>query len=314
LSQPAKWRHHVPQPGDIAFALLEPKWSATLVITLADRPQRPAELKQQLSDAPHSTLVERLGDLARGTVVVRQSLAGDLRGASYALSESGRELAEIVTAATSIERERSNGSGLHAAGEQTLRLIANPSNREIGRLLINGPLALVEIERGLPRRPRSSINRHLRNLLRAGTIEAWHGQSGRTRYELAMRARRLAFLVLLAARWDRRWRPHLRVPSDVGGVIQMVAPLAHVAPGHSGICRLHIESEPAEADVHMTISKGQISTFPLPPTTSYDAYGTTTPESWGRALLRRELVGIEIDGDCELLTAAVVALSESLRT
>jgi DNA-binding HxlR family transcriptional regulator len=307
------WHDRAPQPGDAALALLAPEWTVGIVGELARCPLRPAELERRLAGAPHATLMDRLGDLSGEEIVVRERLAGDARGAKYALTERGRGLEEIVAAAALIERERPDAAaGDRPAGERTLRLVADPYNRAITRVLADGSQTLAEIERGLPGLAHSSVDRQLRELRQAGVVAVGREPSGRTPYELVLDGRRLALLVLLAARWERRLAPRAQMATDVGGLVHMIAPLAQIAPVLQGACRLHVEGRPGEPDIHLSVGKGRISALALAPAVAIDAHGDATAEQWGRALLRRDPAGIVVRGDSVLLGAVVVALGAAL--
>lgn len=308
------WKDRAPQPGDASLGLLAPEWTAAIVGELADEPLRPAELKQRLPGAPHATLMGRLGDLARARIVARDGVAGSPRHVEYALTERGRGLTEIVAEAARSEPERPAGAGERPAGEPICRLIASRRSRAIGRTLAHGPLAQAEIERSLPGVPRSSLERCLRELLRAGAVdERPELSSERALYELSDYGRGLARLVLLAARWEWRWLDVRERPrSDVCGLVHTIAPLARIAPELEGACRLHVLEPAGEPLVDVSAARGKISALPLAPTVPIYAHARAGAGEWGRALLECDPGGIAIDGDGELLHAVIVALGAGM--
>ena len=293
--------------------LLAPEWIVGIIGELAGGPLRPAEIERRLAGIPHATLMDRLKDLSR-LEIIHNRPADSARRSEYALTNRGHGLEEIVAAATMIERARPAVARDRPAGERTLRLIADPYARAISRMLADGSLTLAEIERGLPGLAHSSVSRSLRNLQQAGVVAVGRGPSSRSSYGLILDGRRLALLVVLAVRWERRLAPLARTASDVGGLVHMIAPLAQIAPGVEGASRLHVEGEPGKPDVHVSVGRGKISALPLAPTGAFDAHGSGTAEQWGRALLRRESTGIIIQGDRVLLGAIVTALGSALRT
>jgi DNA-binding HxlR family transcriptional regulator len=307
------WQDYVPQPGDVALGLLAPAWTVGIVGELANSPLRPADLKRRLPGAAHATLMGRLKHLARREIVVRECVPGSPLHVEYALTERGRQLAEIVVEAARIERERPAAGG-HPAGERILRLVASRRSRAIGRALAHGPLTEAEIERTLPGTPHSSLERCLRELLRAGAVsERRERPAAHAQYELSDYGRRLTRLVLLAAQWERRWLDAEAQPqSDVGGLVHVVAPLAHTPPELEGACRLHILEPPGELPVDIGVAKGKISALALAPTVPINAHAHAAAWAWGRALLECDSTGIAVDGDRQLLHAAIVALGAAL--
>jgi DNA-binding HxlR family transcriptional regulator len=311
------WSDRAPQPGDAALALLEPEWTVGIVGALAGGPLRPAELQRLLAPIPHTTLIDRLGELERQGVLAGDDPADESsRSAKRALTERGRWLEEIVAEAALIERERPDAGEDRPAGERVLRLIADRYNRAIRRLLADGPLTQAAIERGLPGRSHSSVSRQLRKLLEAGAIAVGPEPSGHDSHRLVPYGRRLALLILHASRYDWRLDPRVQAPSDVGGLVHMIAPLARLKPGLEGACLLRVERESGELneqEIHLTVARGKILVTALPPVVIHNATGSATAERWGNSFLRGEPTGIDAQGDRELLDAVVVALAGGLR-
>jgi DNA-binding HxlR family transcriptional regulator len=300
------------------LALLGDEWTAALIGELAKGPLSATELERRLCPIAHAPLVERLKDLSLREIVVRERRSRGASRGQCALSERGRGLAEIVAEAARLETEQPGSAvgravGGGAAGALALSLVADGHNRAIGRALAHGPLSGAEIERKLPGAAHASLSRRLRELERVGAVTVRREPSGRSACELSAYGRRLALLALHAASWERCWAsPDAQPPSDVGGLVHVIAPLARISRRFAGACRLHVVAPTGEPPIDFAVCAGRIEALPLTPSTPFDAHGRAAALAWDRALLDGDLGGVEVEGDRALLSAAVVALSTAL--
>jgi DNA-binding HxlR family transcriptional regulator len=309
-------RSRIAQPGDAALSLLSPEWTTGIVVALECGPLRPADLKRRFPAAPHATVMDRLRALAHHDVIVRDRVADDMRATIYSLTDCGRDLGAIAVSAARLECASAHGNHSAAgncrpAGETAIRLMA-PVSRAIRRVLADGPLVLSELERRLPHEPHSSIRRRLHELQRSGQVEAWQGRADQSFYELVRESRRMALLGLLATGWEQRWTSQHAPLTGVGEVLHMIAPLVRIPSQREGVCRLHVECQCGEPDVHLAVGKGKIAALPLPPILGFNAVATASPAAWNHALLRGDLGGVAIAGDRALLADLVSALSDVL--
>jgi DNA-binding HxlR family transcriptional regulator len=302
--------------GERALKLLADGRVVALLHEMSDGPLRPVELERRLSGIGHAPLIERLGRLSREPVGLCERFDDDnARAVRYGLSERGRDLAEIVAEAARREQAPS-GENAVPPGARALRLTAHGCNRAIARALAHAPLGLAELERSLPHIAHASLTRHLHQLCDGGAVAVRSAsESGRMVYEPTAEGRRLALLVVLAARWEDRWAPDRRRParSDVHGLVHVIAPLARVVPGVAGACRLHVLAPPGEPAIDLAAGAGRLSALALAPPAPLDAHGRATARAWVDALLDCDPAQIAAEGDRALLSAVVAALSTALR-
>jgi DNA-binding HxlR family transcriptional regulator len=302
------------QPGERALKLLADERVVALLQEVAGGPLRPVEIERRLPGIGHAALIERLGRLSREQPALYERLGGRGRAVRYGLSQAGRELAQIVVEAGRQERRHREGVGV-PPGVRALKLVAHECNRAIGRTLAYVPLTLTDLERSLPRVAHTSLMRHLHQLCDGGAVGVRHShESGRTAYELTAQGRRLALLVVLASRWEGRWASEGdgMQSSDIHGLVHVIAPLARIAPGIAGICRLHVLAPPGEPTVDLAVGSSRISSLALSPLVPLDAYGCAGASTWAQALLSRDPTAIAMEGDRVLLSEVVVALGTAL--
>lgn len=99
---PCRSRLHLAEPGcptsavdqEFALAVLDGKWKTVILSYLKERPCRYAELRKLVPSLSDKVLSERLRDLTRSGLVVREPVTG--RTHSYLLSEKGRSLSELL--------------------------------------------------------------------------------------------------------------------------------------------------------------------------------------------------------------------------
>jgi DNA-binding HxlR family transcriptional regulator len=85
----------------------------------------------------------------------------------------------------------------------------------IVRELLLGSRRFAELERGLPRIPRSMLVQRLRSLERDGIIERRTGDGRRCEYHLTQAGQELYGIVMQLGEWGQRWVNHDIGPSDI---------------------------------------------------------------------------------------------------
>ena len=83
-------------PVEDWLSFLGHRWNAQLLWQLAASPKRHAELLTQLSGISAKVLAERLSTLARRGLIHKTALATFPRTVSYALSERGVQIVQIL--------------------------------------------------------------------------------------------------------------------------------------------------------------------------------------------------------------------------
>lgn len=81
-------------PTEFTLAVLDGKWKTVILSYLKERPCRYAELRKLAPRLTDKVLSERLHELIRSGLVVRQPMRG--RTQSYSLSRRGRSLSDLL--------------------------------------------------------------------------------------------------------------------------------------------------------------------------------------------------------------------------
>lgn len=278
------------QLGTDALRLLAESWMLSVVLTLADGEERPAELEQRLPRTGHAVLIRRLRRLTdRGLTVKRAQhgvpphprTAGVGPETHYVLSDAGRSLLDVAVEAASWERRWcSDAERSDPAGILPIRHLADRHTRQIIVHLAEEPRTAEEIEAAISTLGRSAIRRRLRELVLKGLLAATKARGPR-QFELTTAARDLAALALHAGRWEWRWqRPDKAHPTrDLRDLLRVLAPLCHLDPSLVGLCQLHVQGA-NDADIYLVAHDGGIRTLSRPASEPPVASGRATPQQW----------------------------------
>ncbi len=191
------------EPGASILQLLAEKSTVEVLRELSDSPVRPSELKQRLPDIPHSALMRRLAELALAGAVTHERIVGTPPRAYYSLTSAGEALPQIAEASARWGQRGPTEARRCDPDAMALRLLADGHIRTILRALAGRPLRPTDLNR-LLRPSKSMIHRRLHSLLLDGILTRSKNK-GEVRYTLTGDARRLEFIALLAAKWERRW-------------------------------------------------------------------------------------------------------------
>lgn len=82
-------------PTEFTLAVLDGKWKTVILSYLKERPFRYAELRKLVPRLSDKVLTERLRDLTRSGLIVRQETAGG-RTRTYTLTDKGRSLSLLL--------------------------------------------------------------------------------------------------------------------------------------------------------------------------------------------------------------------------
>jgi DNA-binding HxlR family transcriptional regulator len=102
-------------PTEFTLAVLDGKWKTVILSYLKERPLRYAELRKLVPRLSDKVLTERLRDLTRSGLIVRQETAGS-RTRTYTLTDKGRSLSLLLQHLYSwgVENSSSFGVGVGA--------------------------------------------------------------------------------------------------------------------------------------------------------------------------------------------------------
>ncbi len=87
-----------PREGCVASALkvLGNKWTALILLNMADSPQRFTELERNLSNISPRTLSQRLDDLVAYKIITKQVFAESPPRIEYQLTDKGRDFVPVL--------------------------------------------------------------------------------------------------------------------------------------------------------------------------------------------------------------------------
>lgn len=313
------------QLGDATLALLADECMLAVLNVLSDGPASAREIEDRAPGISHQTASRCLRALARGRFA---SAVHEAQGSSredgrqgrprvrYELSELGRELLlEVVRAAVDSERAwRPPLAPRGAPGLWVLKLLSDRRARALARELADAPLTPAELEARLPQLASSTFKARLKTLRDYGVLVR-EKHDGETRYALPQDARRMAIVVLLAARCEwRRADPEDRtLGGDMPGLLHVLAPLARVPRATTGSCRWRVDAHGTPApEVHLTAAAGRVAALGASPLTEPDAAGHAVLEVWCEALLSGDPSEIATTGEEALFRAIFGALSVAL--
>ena len=312
------------QLGVRVLKLLAEESMVAILCALADGALRPAELERRLPDAGHSVVMRRLRHLLDNKLVVHEHRRGQPphahsapvpHEARYELTDAGRALLELPAEAHRWEQTWcSQAERRDPPGALAIALTADEHMRDITLLLADGPLCTTDLDGRTPGLGRSALRRRLRDLVLAGLLERRDGGGIPLRYELTEGARHLALVAMRAGCWEWQWsRPRHPAPgTDLGKLLHMLAPVAHVSEPVAGICQLHLDAGGGDdPDIYLAARAGNVLALLGAPEAPPEAVGHATPAAWCDALLLRE-GPIAMSGDDELLAAVIGALSRAL--
>ena len=287
----------------------------------------PARLARSL-EVSERRVRHHLSVLARCGVVVRVTGPWRSYRVAWKLNEAGRELLELHELIVGCERRLAE-RGDWAPSRPLVQALHSMQMRAILSTLAGASLALVELERRLPHMPHTTLEHSLRRLGESGVVDADGTGSGGRRYQLRQCVRpSLARIALSGVHWRLRFRPDQPPWSagDLLGLLVLLAPIVHVAPGVHGVCvmqALPMVAPTADGvrwpDAHVSVVRRRISPRansspqPIGPPPARQARVWASDLAWCEALLSGDFGRIEMEGEHELAHALLAALAAAVR-
>jgi DNA-binding HxlR family transcriptional regulator len=300
--------------GHLALKLVAQRWVIAILLELADGPLRPHELERRLGGLSHGGLVRRLSELSRNGVVRHRRGREVPPRAYYTLTRAGEELLTIADRAARWE-EQTRVPNQALAGASALRVIADARTREILRELAIAPSGPRELGRRIGPVGHAALMRRLSTLTH-DCLLLRRKHEDRVVYELTDQARGLATLAILAMGWERARcaGADQPPPSDLTGMLRLIAPLAVAAPELRGICRLQIDT-PCEREASLCVRVEQRALTVLDPVPgAAAAVRAHAPlDTWLRALLAGPPSGLVAVADPTLVAGVLDAFATLLR-
>jgi DNA-binding HxlR family transcriptional regulator len=301
--------------GQRALKLTAQRWVIAILLELADEPLRPHELERRLSGLSHAGLMRRLAELTRFGVVIHTRSRDIPPRAYYALTRSGEELLTIADRAARWEeqtRVRSNT----LPGAWALRAVADHRALEAMRALAPAPCGPRELGRRIAPVAHAVLMRRLSALTLDGLVIRRERHAS-VLYELAPDARGLIALVILAMGWERArdGGAGARPPSDLAGMLGLMAPICGVPRELNGVCRLRIEAAgEREPEICLAAEAGSLRVLAGSSPHQPQACVRGPLDAWLRTLLTGAPTALVAAADPVLAMGVADALGEPLRT
>jgi DNA-binding HxlR family transcriptional regulator len=307
--------------GTSALSLLSLSLSDAILRGLAEQPRSLVQLRRAAASPSESTMRLRLQTLIQAGAVDgrRQSrLGGSL---DYELTPSGRRLLRVADILQAWLQEGPDGPlllGGTAARSAVKSLVAGWGTSML-RALAARPLSLTELDSLISGLSYPALERRLTTMRLAGHLEALPTGPRGTPHAVTDWLRRGTAPLAIAMRWEREdlgadARPISN--RDIEAFFLLAVPLVSLPAELSGRCRLSVEMPGANgtqlAGATVDVEEGRIASC-----TSRMEGGPATWISgpipvWSRAVIEHRTDGLEVSGDCQLATALVEVLHETL--
>jgi DNA-binding HxlR family transcriptional regulator len=301
------------------LGILADDWTWLTLCELAVEPKRQVDLERRLPPLAVSTVNERLHRLLAAGIAAERRLSARPLRVAYQLTRQGAEVRAIRQAAARWEARASPACMDESLlpGSAALRLLADRWVLPIMRGLAVGARRRGEIELGIPGLTEATLDNRLQHLREIGLVsyQRLRGFPVRVEYELTPTGRWLPAVALLAIRWEWRWgRPaRPQMASDLVGLVRLIAPLAQVASGISGVCEIAVSSASAiEPSIVLDVRDGVLRILPDSRRPAADVRAEGRPLEWCRALVSGKGSGLQISGSASLADAVVKALYRAL--
>ncbi|HXR29133.1 MAG TPA: winged helix-turn-helix transcriptional regulator [Solirubrobacteraceae bacterium] len=299
--------------GRLALKLIAQRWVIAVLLELADGPLRPHELERRVVGLSHAGLMRRLAELARNGVVVHTRSREIPPRAYYGLTRCGEELLTIADRAARWE-EQTRVRSRTLPGAWALRVVADPRALEVLRALALAPSGPRKLGRRIAPVGHAALMRRLAGLTLDGLLIRQELRGG-VRYELAEDTRGLAELAILAMGWELArdaGRDEAR-PSDLLGMLRLLAPAASPPPELQGVCLLRVDG-PGEREPGLSLAAagGSLRALPASPVQRPAAILQGSLQAWLRALLAGSPSALVTVADPVLATGVLDALAALL--
>lgn len=326
MSYPATDPLHRPAFGDGLLELLADARTVALIDAVRHAPLVREELIARLGFGG-SAFDRRMRRLTQMGVLVARPTPRDRRCKEYLLARCGRELLEIdrelALAAASLDTQG------NCLGTTLVKVVADPWDRTIMRVLLEGPQPFNELLRlaratwrpdGVRRPTRLTapgLSLRLERLEQLGLVGGLPAPRRRAvLYALREDVWRLGRVAVCSALWRWRWASARvsRMSGDLAGLVRMLAPRVRTAHEEEIRVVLHVDAPDGRdgwPDVVVCLTDGRM-TVPELTLSDPNARARATPAAWCEALLSGEFNAITFDGDVTLACIVLAALASVL--
>jgi DNA-binding HxlR family transcriptional regulator len=308
------------------LSLIAEPLNVAILDAVAPSPHSLLDLRRAAGSPPQTTMRARLRALTELGVLTKRR-QNDFPGTlDYELALPGRELRAVAEVVRSWLRACPEGPielGTVAAKSAIKSLVEAWSTSMI-RALSARPLSLTELDRVIGDVSYPSLERRLSAMRLTGQIAKMPGQGRGTPYAVTDWLRQAIAPLGAAAHWERQRLGTAAAAitnRDAEAAFLMALPLLRLPADLTGVCRLAVEFANASgsrlAGVLVEIEAGRVVSCVSRLQGETSAWASGSAGNWLRAVMERDLVGLELGGDCELAAAAVdglhIALSRTRR-
>jgi DNA-binding HxlR family transcriptional regulator len=308
--------------GSFALSLLSTPLNAHVLQALEDQSLPLVDLRRAAGSPPQTTTRGHLRTLTDHGILVRRQQREFPGAVEYELGPAGVELLEVARALNSWlaeSPEESLGLGTTASKSALKSLVAGWDTMII-RALAARPLSLTELSKLIPSLNYPSLERRLGGLRMAGLVKAHAGDGRSTPYAATEWLRRAVAPIVAATRWEREYAPSEVTALgrfDIEAVFLLAVPMLTLPEAASSTFRLGMEVRSSSGDVSLAgvqaqLVEGEVAkwTTKLGGRVGASASGSAT--AWLRALGEGETEGLELSGDCSLVTEILDCLHGTL--
>lgn len=308
--------------GEYGLSLLASPLNVQVIQALAEKPRSLVELRRPAGSPPQTTMRSHLRTLTAIGVLERRRQMEFPGAVEYELAAAGRDLLALCDVLggwllRSPEGEIQPGT---TAAKSSIKALAEGWSSTIVRALAARPLSLTELNRLILALNYPSLERRLGAMRLAGLIEATPGAGRSTPYMVSEWLRRAAAPITAAMGWERRHLPGETTAIstlDAEALFLLAVPLVTVSADLSGRCRLAVEVANGVGDRRLAgamieVREGKMIACSSRLEGEAGAWAVGSTRAWIGALTELDTAGLEVGGDCGLVTALFDGLHGAL--
>lgn len=302
--------------GSQALSLLSIPPNIHLLHALERGPRSLTDLRRVVGRPPETTLRGHLKALVEVNLLERHRRHDFPGSVDYELTRPGRELLEVAKVAQTWLDESPEGSQAlgDLAAKSSIKALVEGWSATIVRALASGRLTLTELSELISILNYPSVERRLTAMRLAGLIkDVSNGRRNGTPYAATSWLRQGIAPLLAAIRWERHNLAGEAPPlgrTDVEAVFLLTVPLVALDEDQEGVCRFAVDlrngaGESRPAGVLIAVSAGRVVSCVSRLEGEANAWSSGSASAWLHAIVGGETDGLEIGGDCSLVTAVL---------
>jgi DNA-binding HxlR family transcriptional regulator len=239
----------------------------------------------------------------------------------YELTAAGRDLLAVAFTLEHWLESFPDGPlplGSHAA-KRAIKALAEGWSTTMLRALAAGPLSLTELNRVIIDLSYPALERRLTAMRLANLVEAQPGEGRSTPYAVTAWLRHALAPLIAAIDWEQRYLFEQAPPvtrMDTEDAFLLALPLLRPTAIPSGTCRLAVEIADdggvGLAGVMVQLTSGRIASCATEIAGQPDASALGPPKAWVKAVVERDVHGLEMSGNRKLARTLIIGLHAAL--